>query len=109
MENNILKGLYETIENRRDNPKEGSYTSYLFEKGIDKILKKVGEECTETIIEASKGNRDNLKEEIGDLVYHLMVLMVQMDVDLDHIGNILAIRHKIQNNKKPERKEIEKW
>ena len=71
----VLTNLYKTIEHRRDHPVENSYTCYLLDKGIDKILKKVGEECAETIIAAKNGDNEELKNEISDLVYHLMVMI----------------------------------
>ena len=78
------EGLYRLIEGRKTSPKEGSYTTYLFEKGLDKILKKVGEECTEVIIGGRKEDKDETIYEIADLTYHVMVLMVQM-LSLIHI------------------------
>ena len=71
----VLEALYATVENRRDNPKEGSYTCYLLDKGIDKILKKVGEECSETIIAAKNDDNSETVYEIADLIYHLTVMM----------------------------------
>ena len=81
-ENEILSALYQTVVNRRDNPKEGSYTCYLLDKGIDKILKKVGEECSETIIAAKNGET---VYEIADLIYHLTVMMVQQNIPLEDV------------------------
>ena len=81
----ILSALYATVENRRDNPKEGSYTCYLLDKGIDKILKKVGEECSETIIAAKNGDNGETVYEICDLLYHLTVLMVEMGIPLEDV------------------------
>ncbi|MBQ5347800.1 MAG: phosphoribosyl-ATP diphosphatase [Ruminococcus sp.] len=75
MDDKVLNALYETVLNRRDNKKEGSYTCYLFEKGLDKILKKVGEECSETIIAAKNGDNSETVYEISDLIYHLMVMI----------------------------------
>lgn len=83
--NDTLKALYETVINRRDNPVEGSYTCYLFEKGLDKILKKCGEECSETIIAAKNGNNAETVLEISDLIYHLMVMMVEQGISLDEV------------------------
>ena len=80
-----LSALDETIRLRRENPQEGSYTCYLFEKGIDKILKKCGEECAETIIAAKNGDGQELVAELADLQYHLMVLMVQQGVPLEDL------------------------
>ena len=84
-ENEILSALYQTVVNRRDNPKEGSYTNYLFDKGIDKILKKVGEECSETIIAAKNGDNSETVYEIADLIYHLTVMMVQQNIPLEDV------------------------
>ena len=71
MNDNVLNELYAVVADRKVNPEEGSYTCYLFEKGLDKILKKVGEECAETIIAAKNGDNEELKNEISDLLYHL--------------------------------------
>jgi len=87
-----LNHLYEVVSDRRVNPQEGSYTCYLFEKGLDKILKKVGEESAETIIAAKGGNRDEIVLEICDLLYHLVVLMVQAGVSVDEIEAELTQR-----------------
>ncbi len=73
----VFQGVYDVIVDRRENPKEGSYTNYLFDKGIDKILKKVGEETTEVVIGAKNEGKDEIVYEISDLLYHLMVLMVE--------------------------------
>ena len=77
--------LYQTIIDRREQPKEGSYTCYLFEKGLDKILKKVGEECSETIIDAKNGDNHETELEISDLLYHLMVMMVNEGIPLSDV------------------------
>ena len=84
-ENEILSALYQTVVNRRDNPKEGSYTCYLLDKGIDKILKKVGEECSETIIAAKNGDNSETVYEFADLIYHLTVMMVQQNIPLEDV------------------------
>ncbi|MET3194572.1 bifunctional phosphoribosyl-AMP cyclohydrolase/phosphoribosyl-ATP diphosphatase HisIE [Bacillus sp. OAE603] len=89
---NILNELYQTIVNRKSNPVEGSYTTYLFDKGIDKILKKVGEESSEVIIGAKNDDTNELVYEISDLVYHVMVLMVEKGVRLDEIKEALVNR-----------------
>ena len=81
----VLAALYATVENRRDNPKEGSYTCYLLDKGIDKLLKKVGEECSETIIAAKNGVNSETVYETADLIYHLMVMLVQQGIPLDDV------------------------
>jgi len=83
--NDVLSALYQTIIERRDNPQEGSYTCYLLDTGLDKILKKVGEESAETIIAAKNGDMENLTGEIGDLIYHLMVMMVKCDLPLEAV------------------------
>ena len=78
----ILKQLYDTITDRQKKPAEGSYTCYLFEKGVDKILKKLGEECSETIIAAKNGDRNEIVLESADLIYHLMVLWAERGIDI---------------------------
>lgn len=88
----ILKELYGVVVDRRIHPKEGSYTNYLFEKGIDKILKKVGEETAEVIIAAKNRSADELTYEVSDLFYHLIVLLVEQGVDLDAIFTELKKR-----------------
>lgn len=90
----ILQRLYKTVEGRRDNPKEGSYTNYLFDKGIDKILKKVGEETAETIIAAKNNSKEEITYEVSDLVYHLIVLLVERGVKLEDIYEELEKREK---------------
>lgn len=88
----IFEHVYHTIVDRKQNPKEGSYTNYLFEKGIDKILKKVGEEATETVIAAKNPNLEELKYEVADLLYHLMVLMVERGLSWEDITQELTDR-----------------
>ena len=88
----ILRDDYDTIVDRKKNPKEGSYTNYLFDKGLDKILKKCGEEATEIVIAAKNPNAEELKYEIADFLYHMMVLMVECELDWDDIVNELANR-----------------
>lgn len=97
------EGLYELIKGRKTAPQEGSYTTYLFEKGLDKILKKVGEECTEVIIGGSKQDKEETIYEIADLTYHVMVLMVQMGITMDDITKELEKRHVIDHKVKQER------
>ena len=97
------KGLYRLIEGRKAQPKEGSYTTYLFEKGKDKILKKVGEECTEVLIGAAKNDKDETVYEIADLAYHILVLMVEMGISLEDIITEEAKRHVIDKKIKQER------
>ena len=97
------QGLYELIEGRKTDPKEGSYTTYLFEKGKEKILKKVGEECTEVIIAGEKEDRAETIYEISDLAYHVLVLMVQMGISVEDIRAELASRHIIDHKVKQEK------
>ena len=80
-----LQRLYQVVEDRKANPQEGSYTCYLFDKGLDKILKKVGEECSETIIAAKNGVQEDTVGEISDLIYHLTVMMVQSGIPLEAV------------------------
>lgn len=96
----FIKILYKIIENRKGNPKQGSYTSYLFSSGLDKILKKVGEESSEVIIGAKNNNKDEVIYEIGDLVYHILVLMVEMGVKIQDIEKELYKRHNFINDTK---------
>ena len=98
-----LDSLMKLIEGRKTEKKEGSYTTYLFEKGIDKILKKVGEECTEVIIAGKADDKAETIYEISDLVYHVMVLMVEMGISLDDIKSELASRHVIDHKVKQEK------
>jgi len=95
--------LMQMLEGRKENPREGSYTTYLFSKGLDKILKKVGEECTEVIISAKDNDKANTIYEIGDLMYHTMVLMIEMGISLDDILCELASRHVIDKKVKQEK------
>ncbi|MBQ7416068.1 MAG: bifunctional phosphoribosyl-AMP cyclohydrolase/phosphoribosyl-ATP diphosphatase HisIE [Oscillospiraceae bacterium] len=97
------QGLMELIEGRKTEKKEGSYTTYLFEKGLDKILKKVGEECTEVIIGAKSDDKKETIYEIADLAYHVMVLMIQMGISLEDIHKELASRHVIDHKVKQEK------
>lgn len=95
--------LMEMLEGRKNEPKEGSYTSYLFEKGRDKILKKLGEECTEVIISAKDDDKPNTIYELGDLMYHAMVLMLDMGISLGEIKAEMASRHVIDKKVKQEK------
>ena len=97
------EGLYRLISGRRTDPKEGSYTTYLFDKGLDKILKKVGEECAEVIIAGKGGDKAETVYEIADLCYHVMVLMVQSGISLEDVTRELARRHVIDHKVKQER------
>ena len=98
-----LDALMKLIEGRKTEKKEGSYTTYLFEKGIDKILKKVGEECTEVIIAGKADDKAETIYEISDLVYHVMVLMIEMGISLEDIHKELASRHVIDHKVKQEK------
>lgn len=101
------QGLYGLLEDRKQNPKEGSYTNYLFDKGLDKILKKVGEESTEVIIAGKGGDGDETVYEIADLAYHVMVLMVEMGIPLPRVTRELASRHVIDHKEKQETRKAE--
>ncbi len=98
-----LEALMELIARRKTEKKEGSYTTYLFEKGIDKILKKVGEESTEVIIAGKADDKRETIYEIADLTYHIMVLMIEMGISLDDIRGELASRHVIDKKVKQEK------
>ena len=97
------EGLFELIEGRKTEKKEGSYTTYLFEKGLDKILKKVGEESTEVIIAAKAEDKKETIYEIADLAYHVMVLMIEAGISLEDIHKELASRHVIDKKVKQEK------
>ena len=97
------QGLLELIRGRKESQKEGSYTTYLFQKGLDKILKKVGEECTEVIIAAKDHDRAETIYEIADLAYHVMVLMIEAGISLEDIHKELASRHVIDHKVKQEK------
>ena len=98
-----LESLTELIKGRKTEKKEGSYTTYLFEKGIDKILKKVGEECTEVIIAGKADDKKETIYEIADLTYHLLVLMIQMGISLEDVHDELSSRHVIDHKIKQEK------
>ena len=102
-----LDALYETIKDRKENKEEGSYTTYLFEKGLEKILKKVGEECTEVVIASLTQTKEDQINEIGDLLYHLTVLMVEKGISMDDDNAELKRRAQKTHNLKAERKPIE--
>lgn len=97
------EGLYEMIKGRKTCPKEGSYTTYLFDKGMDKILKKVGEESTEVIIAGAKNDREETIYEIADLAYHVMVMMVEQGIQMKDVTAELAKRHVVDHKVKQER------
>ena len=94
--------LYELIKGRKTDPKEGSYTTYLFDKGMEKILKKVGEESTEVIIAAAKEDKDETVYEVADLAYHVMTMMVEAGIEMKDVTAELARRHVIDRKKKQE-------
>ncbi len=97
------ESLMELIRGRKTEQKEGSYTTYLFQKGLDKILKKVGEECTEVIIAAKDDDKKETIYEVADLAYHVMVMMIQMGISLEDIHKELASRHVIDHKVKQEK------
>ena len=98
-----VDGLYDLLQGRKKDLPEGSYTTYLFQKGIDKILKKVGEECTEVIIAGKADDKAETVYEIADLMYHVMVLMVEMGISVDDVMAELASRHVIDHKVKQEK------
>ena len=102
----VLKSLYETIRQRKENPILESYTNYLFTKGEDKILKKIGEECTEVVIAAKNDNKEELVKEMVDVIYHCFVLLVEKNVSLDDMLEEVKERQG-QLSKIGERKEID--
>ena len=98
-----LNSLYEMLKDRKEKKPEGSYTTYLFEKGIDKILKKIGEESTEVIIAAKADDKNETVYELADLMYHAMVLMVEMGITTEDVHKELASRHIIDHKVKQEK------
>ncbi len=98
-----LRGLYELLVGRKADKPQGSYTTYLFEKGLDKILKKIGEETTEVIIAAKAQDKKETIYEIADLAYHVLVMMVENGISLDEVRNELASRHVIDHKVKQEK------
>ena len=98
-----VEGLYRLLQGRKRDLPAGSYTTYLFQKGLDKILKKVGEECTEVIIAGKAGDKRETVYEIGDLMYHVMVLMVEMGISVDDVMAELGSRHVIDHKVKQEK------
>lgn len=98
--NNVMEDLYQVILDRKTNPQEGSYTCYLFSKGVDKICKKCGEECSETIIAAKNNDNNELANEVCDLIYHILVLCADRGLPYSEVEKILEERsHKIGNLK----------
>ena len=103
---NVVKELYKIIGERKESPTEGSYTSYLFEEGLDKILKKIGEESAEVIISSKNKEPKETISEISDLAYHILVLMVAQDITVEDIVTELETRRKKICNKKQKREDI---
>lgn len=95
-----FKEMYDVIVSRRDDPQEGSYTCYLFDKGLDKILKKCGEECTEMVIAAKNHDNEELANEINDVLYHMAVLMVERGLTVEEVDAIMRERSKKIGNLK---------
>lgn len=102
-----IDNLYRTITDRKENREEGSYTTYLFDKGIDKILKKVGEECTEVVIASLMQTKEDQVYEISDLIYHLLVLMAEKGIKPEDIEYELKRRSEKTHNLKAERRPVE--
>ena len=98
--NDVFKELYEVVLSRKAQPSENSYTCYLFEKGLDKILKKVGEEASEVIIAAKNGKNEDTVNEMGDLMYHLLVLMAQQGITPNDLYAVLEERRQKSGNLK---------
>lgn len=101
-----LEKLYQLVASRKECPEEGSYTSYLLEKGAEKILKKVGEESTEVVLAAMKRDSEELVMEISDLLYHLVVLMAEQGITWQQVNDELAKRAQKTGNRKAERREV---
>jgi phosphoribosyl-ATP pyrophosphohydrolase len=101
-----LENLYETALDRKNNPEEGSYTTYLYNKGLEKILKKIGEESTEVVIASLSDSKEDLINEINDLAYHIVVLMVEKGITLQEVEEVMQRRSLKQHNLKAERKPI---
>lgn len=106
---NELEKQYQTALDRKANPEEGSYTTYLYNKGLEKILKKVGEESTEVIIASLSQSKEDLIGEINDLAYHVIVLMVEKGITLEDVEAEMKRRAEKQHNLKAERKTIENY
>lgn len=106
---NELEKEYAAALDRKQNPEEGSYTTYLYNKGLDKILKKVGEESTEVVIAALSQSKEDLIGEINDLAFHVLVLMVEKGITLEEVEAEMKKRAEKQHNLKAERKTIENY
>lgn len=94
----MLETLYKEALDRKENPKEGSYTNYLFDKGLDKILKKVGEEATEVVIAAKNADKDEIANETADVLYHLAVMLVEIGVTIEDVEAVLKARQGKKSN-----------
>ncbi len=105
---NELESLYATALDRKANPEEGSYTTYLYNKGLEKILKKIGEESTEVVVASLSQSNEELIGEINDLIYHLVVLMVEKGITLEDVETEMIRRSEKQHNLKAERKPVTK-
>ncbi|MBE6111082.1 MAG: phosphoribosyl-ATP diphosphatase [Erysipelotrichaceae bacterium] len=105
---NELENLYATALDRKANPEEGSYTTYLYNKGLEKILKKIGEESTEVVVASLSQSNEELIGEINDLIYHLVVLMVEKGITLEDVEAEMIRRSEKQHNLKAERKPVTK-
>lgn len=103
-----LEKLYQRALDRKNQPLENSYTNYLYDKGVEKTAKKVGEEATEVVIASIKDDKEELVNELADLHYHLVVLMIQMGLTLEDLENVLNERAKKEGNSKGDRKPVEK-
>ncbi|MBR4163137.1 MAG: phosphoribosyl-ATP diphosphatase [Solobacterium sp.] len=101
-----LKNLYATALDRKNNPEEGSYTTYLYNKGLEKILKKIGEESTEVVIASLSDSKEDLINEINDLAYHIIVLMVEKGITLEEVEEVMEKRSMKPHNLKAVRKPI---
>jgi phosphoribosyl-ATP pyrophosphohydrolase len=105
-DNNVVQELYKIIEERKGNPIDGSYTSYLFEEGLDKILKKIGEESAEVLISSKNNDSKEMVSEISDLLYHTLVLMVLKGIKVEDIATELEKRREKICNKKQKKEDI---
>jgi phosphoribosyl-ATP pyrophosphohydrolase len=105
---NELESLYATALDRKANPEEGSYTTYLYNKGLEKILKKIGEESTEVVVASLSQSNEELIGEVNDLIYHLVVLMVEKGITLEDVEAEMIRRSEKQHNLKAERKPVTK-
>ena len=103
-----IENLYRTVMDRKENPEEGSYTNYLFDKGLEKILKKIGEETSEVIIAAITQSDEELVGELNDLLYHVLVLMAEKGITPADVETEMIRRSQKQHNLKPERKPVTK-